>query len=317
MTHSPYTPERRANRSCLRRVWLELEGTRKEHHSITGDETRVDCPSCSSRCARLFTQVEGHTLLRCKKCDLVFVSPRPTESQLTAHHVEYFAKPGSRESLMQINRRALFQDCLARIEARVPSGTVVDVGAAYGDFLRIARSHGYDVFGVEIAPEPCARMVEERIPCHLGDLQDAPISPDSVDITTFWDVLEHLPNLSSVLRSAHRILRTGGILAATVPNRRFQSVLIHAEGLVGRDSSSRWEVPSHLNHFSAGAIRKALRNSGFRVIDIRPAFPTPLRPGFANTTKRALYRVATAVNTLVRLNIGNELFVLAVADKDA
>lgn len=275
-----------------------------------GSESTL-CPGCSFAEFERFMRLEDGDLLKCRRCDLVFLVPRPTAAELKAHYQQYFDSPGASPIALDRNRRELFHDCLRRIERFAPAGVLIDVGAAYGDFASMARDRGYQVFGVEIARHPCSVMEAKSIAHYCGSLEDAPFAADSVDLITFWDVLEHLPDPSSTLMAARRILRAGGLLVATVPNRRFQSFLIAAERLVGRDGTARREIPSHLNHFSAPAIRRALENSAFKVLDIQPAFPTPLQPRFTNILKSALYRVAVATHKLLRMNIGNELLVFA------
>ncbi|MGH2871561.1 MAG: methyltransferase domain-containing protein, partial [Solirubrobacteraceae bacterium] len=92
---------------------------------------------------------------------------------------------------------------------------------------------------------------------------------------TFWDVLEHVRDPDRELALAHRLLRPGGTLAATMPN---------VAGLYPRCTyrliarpTGRWEYPElpvHLHDFDPRTIRRLLFDAGFRDVRVR-TFATP------------------------------------------
>lgn len=252
-------------------------------------------------------------MLRCPTCDLVYVSPRPTDEELSALYRSYFEAPSAVAPLLAQNREPVLRSCLSRVQGLLSTGYTVDVGAAHGDYLEMARSAGYGVFGVELALRPYSDMLTRGIPCYNGSLEDAPIEENSVDVITFWDTLEHLPEPLSTLRKARSVLRPGGYVFATVPNRCFQTALVEAERTIGRDGLWRFEVPAHLNHFSARSLRAIAEHAGFENPLVRPGYPSPVRRRFAHTAKRSLFTLASATNVLTGLNVGNSLFLSARA----
>lgn len=279
------------------------------------DRDYASCPGCRSVGGREFARLRDYVLIRCADCDLVYVFPRKTESKNREHYDDYYEGAGTAEHGLRQNRRRLFEENLKLIGDHCErDGHLIDVGAAYGHFLELAQAAGFDVMGVEVASAPCAFMAVRGIACHQGSLDTAPIARGSVDVVTMWDVLEHVSDPSALLEDAGKILRPGGLLAATVPNRRFQSLVIAMERVVRQDGNWRRQVPWHLNHFSARAIRSLLRQGSYRPLVVKPAYPTPLRHPLKNILKRFIYRFAIGCHALFGVNLGNELLVLAVKE---
>ena len=271
------------------------------------------CPACLSPGVHPRRRVNGFLLAHCSACDLLFVLPRPSEGQLAAYYARYFEDASAAEAALRGNRHKLHSSVMRRIQAITPSGRLVDVGAAYGDFVALAVARGYTGYGVEVAGGPCARMCERVIPCHCGSLLDAPLADGSVDVITFWDTLEHVAELRETLVAARRVLRPGGLLAATVPNRTFQQALIRGERLLGREGEHRLEIPSHLNHFSSRTLRNVLSGVGFVDIRVEPGPPTPVYDARIDRAKRAVYLASVVAHSVTRQNVGNSLFVRALA----
>lgn len=161
-------------------------------------------------------------------------------------------------------RERMFARHLDRIEARMTRGQVLDVGCASGDFLQVARDRGWQVLGVD--PSPAARQLASHgIPLVGRSLDDAQVEPHSVDLITFWDVLEHLRHPLDALRRAHTLLRAGGRIAVTVPD---------SGNLVARLSGRRWfgykTAGEHLQFYTFASLTQALQSAGFQVEERMP-----------------------------------------------
>lgn len=107
----------------------------------------------------------------------------------------------------------------ARLQVSQPR--LLDVGCGRGFFLRHAhdRHTDWDLYGIDPEAEgvtdtstavPDAAVIR-------GRADSMPYRPESFDVITAWDVLEHLPDLDLALSEMVRCLRTGGLLAVVVP----------------------------------------------------------------------------------------------------
>jgi SAM-dependent methyltransferase len=195
-------------------------------------------------------------LVRCAGCGLLYVRPRLKWELILGGYRE-----GSDETFVSqvAFREATFERCLDRIEARArPSGPrVLDVGAAGGSFLAVARKRGYQPLGCEPSRWMCD-FARERYGLELlpGTLFDLDLRPGSVDLLTLFDVIEHTPDPAAVVRRAHELLAPGGVLAITYPDY---------DSLAARVMGPRWVflLTVHLYYFGPRSMRRLLEQGGF------------------------------------------------------
>ncbi|HEX2647319.1 MAG TPA: class I SAM-dependent methyltransferase [Candidatus Dormibacteraeota bacterium] len=156
-------------------------------------------------------------------------------------------------------RRKMFARHLARIESVVRVGKILDVGCANGDFLKVARDRGWQVFGAD--PSAARADVEAAgIPLVGNTVLDAAVKVGSLDAVTFWDVLEHVADPVANLARARALLKPGGVVVLTVPD---------SANLVARVSGRRWfgykTAGEHLQFYTDRSLRAAFEKAGLAV----------------------------------------------------
>ncbi len=208
------------------------------------------------------------TLVKCCECGLVYLRPRPSKEAIAAYYPDdYLGFRSSSQSegtllagLDAVLSRRKRCGVVLRYKKR---GKLVDVGCATGNFLFDMRSYpGWEVYGVEVNHKASLHCREHLgIDVITGDLLQARFKSASVDVVTFWDVLEHIHNPRDVLDECNRILVDKGILLVTVPNLNSIDASIFGDSWAGLD------FPRHLYVFSRDTIEKLLNQSGFEVVD--------------------------------------------------
>ncbi len=140
-------------------------------------------------------------------------------------------------------------------------GPILDVGCGTGPFLTYARDQGWsDLTGLEISPHAAA--VARRVSgadVRETTLDAADLPPEHYSIVALWDVVGHLCEPRRALRRIRDLLRPGGIIAVSTPNRF---------GLAVRIFGRRSVVvcpPEHLLIASRRGLRAALQAAGFSV----------------------------------------------------
>ncbi|MEO6595426.1 MAG: class I SAM-dependent methyltransferase [Planctomycetota bacterium] len=219
-------------------------------------------------------------VVTCSVCGLVYVTPRLQGQALLDVYGDGYWKSDNpkvrgyadyaRESKLYLKT---FQKRMALVQHWLPQqARILDVGCAAGYFLRVAQQHGHDVHGVELSPaiahEAIAALGQERI--HIGTLDAAGAAmnyqPQSFDLVTMWDVIEHLPHPQDVLHRIRTLVKPGGrVLLET------QNVASRWARLLGR----RWhhyKHDEHLYHFTPATIERLLSDCGFRVLEIGSAY---------------------------------------------
>jgi len=223
------------------------------------------CPGCG---ASEFTPLPNsdfgaYHLARCAGCGHVATRPEPEAAELAALYGHDYYGPehrrfkGPLETATTVFRRwrAWY------IARRRPPGTVVDVGCGRGLLLDDLRRRGWKVLGTELSGEAAeyARDVL-GIPMMIGEFDKLDLSPASMDLVIMWQTFEHMREPNAVLRRAHDVLRPGGWLVVSVPNR---------ESWQARVSGARWhhlDVPHHLHHYGESTLRRMLGRAGFHIL---------------------------------------------------
>jgi 2-polyprenyl-3-methyl-5-hydroxy-6-metoxy-1,4-benzoquinol methylase len=118
-----------------------------------------------------------------------------------------------------------------------PGDRVLEVGCSTGYLSRILRDEfGCEVVGVELEAEAAERAREFCAKILVGDVEvmDLPavLGGERFDVVIFADVLEHLKEPVTVLRSCKALLEDSGRILISVPNAGYRGVL--AEMMRGR-----------------------------------------------------------------------------------
>jgi SAM-dependent methyltransferase len=233
-------------------------------------QTNDGCPVCQDPRRQSVVTQNGLAVTRCLACGQRYVWPVPADSVLAAIYDRNYYRGGHGSvgfidyGALTPARRRMFGRHLDRIERLLRPGRVLDVGCATGDFLLLARERGWNTLGVD--PSPAREQAMAAGVRMVGrTIDDADVAPHSIDLITFWDVLEHLPDPVTSLRRARELLAPGGLVAATVPN---------AGSAVARLSGPRWfgykTAGEHLQFFSAVTINRCFATAGLEVTVRRP-----------------------------------------------
>jgi 2-polyprenyl-3-methyl-5-hydroxy-6-metoxy-1,4-benzoquinol methylase len=223
------------------------------------------CPLCHAQKSAVFMKKDGYTLYRCGQCGFTFVHPIPNSAEVYSQ--DYFA--GAVHGFGYVDYDTdkapmvhTFEKYMRHIRALVPTGgRLLDVGAATGFFLDIAKRFGFEVHGVEISAFAAAQAREKGLDVLTGTLADTP-KDLLFDVITMLDVIEHVSDPREEILRVKEIMRPGGVLVINTPD---------AGSLYARMMGKRWHLivpPEHLYYFTRKNIRMLLEEEGFEVLSI-------------------------------------------------
>lgn len=100
---------------------------------------------------------------------------------------------------------------------------ILDVGVGLGRLLQKIRTSvthaNIDAYGMDIAMPYLERAMEKGINVCFSRIEDMPYLPETFDLITCTDVLEHVIDLNACLQKIIQVLIPGGILFVRVPYR--------------------------------------------------------------------------------------------------
>jgi SAM-dependent methyltransferase len=176
--------------------------------------------------------------------------------------------------------RKNFRRRLEGILRRRSTGRLLEIGAAYGFFLDLARAH-FDVLGFEVNPE-AVRHAREGLHLDVRREDFLRTSPGElggpIDVTVMWDVIEHLERPDLFLEHIAAVSKPGALLYITTGD--IGSPLARVRG-------RKWRLihpPSHLHYFDRRTLPLLLQRYGFRTLEVKSV-------GVARSFRQVLYSV--------------------------
>jgi 2-polyprenyl-3-methyl-5-hydroxy-6-metoxy-1,4-benzoquinol methylase len=250
----------------------------------------VPCALCGAATYRPVVDMGWRRILRCTSCGLVRADPLPTfEEKLASETNDYesdVACPEVQELFKNYHRDYVEDPIILRMKQHLGDlertlggpGTLLDIGAATGIFLHLARERGWNPTGIELCAERAAAASQEfDVPIIPGLFTAEVFDGRRFDAATMLDVVEHTTEPLAMLRNAYRVLRPGGAVFVAVPNQQcLLTVLVNAYARLGGPLAKtkllpRLYVPIHLHYFTPRTLRRIVTAAGFRVVRLRHA----------------------------------------------
>jgi SAM-dependent methyltransferase len=206
-------------------------------------------------------------MYRCRRCDALFLHPRPARSELSTiypdtYHAYEFTKEEFGLSFAirrQIERRRLLDWC-----GSLPSNAaILDVGSGDGFHLEILREFGDPTWRLEaVEPDPrsAAALTKRGVKAHNGFLEELDLDPDQFDFAIMIMVIEHVDDPVGVLREVHRVLRPGGAVGIVTDNTRSPDARLGRARYWGG-----YHFPRHFNLYSSASLTRLARSADFEV----------------------------------------------------
>jgi len=196
-------------------------------------------------------------LFICQECGFVFSNPFPREEDL----VNFYSKLQDEEYSQEAEGRAKnFKSILKRLKKfSIPGNRLLDIGAASGIFLNLARDEAYDIYGIE----PSISLVNEakdkyNISLFCGTLDNYP-DDKKFSIITLLDIIEHLAEPEPFIKQVVSHLEKKGILVLVTPD---------ISSFTARIAGKKWWHfrIAHINFFNKKSLHTLMKINGLEII---------------------------------------------------
>jgi 2-polyprenyl-3-methyl-5-hydroxy-6-metoxy-1,4-benzoquinol methylase len=219
----------------------------------------IICPVCGSSdsgtlfsCTDFFVSRESFPILVCHRCGFRKTGSAPTEEVAGRYYQseEYVSHSDTRQGFtnrMYHHVRALMLNRKKNLlveHTGLREGSLLDIGAGTGYFLKFMQGKGWNVKGTEKSAS--ARAFASRqwnLELFSEEGLDS-LPPHSFDAVTLWHVMEHLYDPDMYWDQLTKLLKPEGCLFIALPNPDSADALHYGAYWAA------WDVPRHLWHFS-------------------------------------------------------------------
>jgi len=234
---------------------------------------KIKCPICYTEVEeRNFKETyvypynnQEYKRYECPHCDVHWweplkIIPEFYESEVFEDYVAFHEGVGTR---LGENHKAFFKYFPSNMR-----GKLLDVGCGDGRFLRHSKEQGFEVWGIDFdkkSVESAKRNLGIDTVFAMGLEEFYEYAKEKnlkFDVITFFEVLEHQDKPREFLEMVRGLLKEGGYIAGSVPNR--ERLFVETE----------WKYfhgdypPHHFLRFSKSSLEKALNFSGFKNVEV-------------------------------------------------
>jgi SAM-dependent methyltransferase len=159
------------------------------------------------------------------------------------------------------------------------SKLVLDAGCGTGSFSARACQEGARVVsldvGLNLLAHTARRCGSQGV---VGSVCELPFAAGTFDVVVSSEVIEHTPSPAQAIHEMGRVLRPGGQLVVTVPNRLWKPTVVVANWLSIRpfDGYENWVGWSALRLLCEGAGVVVERQRGFHILPFQVKALHPL-----------------------------------------
>jgi len=197
---------------------------------------------------------ESFQLIYDADLDMLKTNPQPTDEDLPKYYESenYISHTDEKRGLFSWLYQVVKKWSLRRKVNLINglnngSGSLLDVGAGTGEFLKEAKDEGWEVYGTE-PNKNASKLASEKGILLKSNLDD--FVGKEFDVVTLWHVLEHISDLDETVLKLVNLVRPNGTLIIAAPN--FKSYDAKHYG----NFWAAYDAPRHLWHFSKKAIEK-------------------------------------------------------------
>lgn len=191
---------------------------------LTKNATETICILCGSfRSDFVMKKLEQGTsesiiLQKCLFCNLVYQASWKLAYSSEDYHYYSDRISKTKDELYCPITESRYIDLLNFFKKHCNENKLLDFGCGEGHFIDVALKNGWDVSGIELSDPAVTICQNFELPVRKLDLFSSELKPNSYDIITMFEILEHLSQPGKAIARLEELLKPGGLLYLTTPN---------------------------------------------------------------------------------------------------
>lgn len=270
----------------------------------------VKCIICDIG-AYFFKRQNEYDFFECPKCKLIFVSPMPTDEELS---VVYSPKVGYQSNKTKNDytktENYKYKKIIEEVsKQKPPNQNLLDVGASDGEFLFCAQKSGFIVAGVEPNQTTADIGNSKGLNIYCGFLNQSNFIKNSFGVLRLGDVLEHSNNPEKLINECGDYLVSGGLLVVSIPN--MDSNWARSTRFFTSLFGFPWSVltpPHHLFYFSKNNLDTFCQKKGLTLVTAWYHRPPTLKYELGNTHLFGQWKRNKGLRSTTRFILGFVLY---------
>lgn len=216
------------------------------------------------------TSADTFLAVRCPRCSLVFLDPRPTADAFPAIYPDgYHAFDFSAEGYGLAFRARAWLESRRLVRAcrdLPPRARILDVGCGDGFHLALLRDRaalGWELTGVDVDPRAVAAARARGLDVRLGAVESVDLPEDHFDLALMIATVEHTADPVAVVGAVRRALRPGGRLVVVTDNTGSPDFRLWRRRYWGG-----YHFPRHLHLFDHRSLAVLAERTGFELAEL-------------------------------------------------
>jgi SAM-dependent methyltransferase len=219
------------------------------------------------------TSPDTFVTLRCPKCRVVYLSPRPADDEFEriypANYHAFDFNPEEFGFVYKVRRKLEARRVLKWCKKLPVNAKILDVGCGDGFHLRLLKDYGkpgWKLEGIDADPRAVAVAQKAGIDVRQGQVESLPLELGSYDLILCIMTIEHVGDPAGLLRRIHSLLKPGGRVVIVTDNTGSPDFTIFG----GRHWGG-YHFPRHWNLFDKQSLRTLAEKTNFEPVRLRTA----------------------------------------------
>lgn len=222
----------------------------------------IKCIFCNTENNEIIIEENGYNGVQCVTCHLIYINPRPKFEAIVDLYGHDNAHATADSHIRFSFAKALYSKHTLRLIKKYVKGSMLEIGAGAGYFLKEAQKQEFETYAIEFNKIQADFIAQEHsIPCELKALSKETFGSKTFDIIYHCDVLSHFYNPIDEFKRINYKLNSRGYVVFETGNL----------GDVNKTYFKyypKFQYPDHLFFFSEKNIKTLLNETGFELVKI-------------------------------------------------